>query len=80
MAQPHKGNKKVGRISSSDFGGLANQLTIPFFLKNRALTIASQAPKTPGFVGKNSDPRSPPAPEIRYPKFPACWLFGHGLA
>jgi hypothetical protein len=25
-----KGNKKVGRLSSSDFGALANQQSIPF--------------------------------------------------
>jgi hypothetical protein len=26
-----RGNKKVGRMSSSDFGALANQQSIPFY-------------------------------------------------
>src|SRR5215472_12576634 len=32
---PLQGNKKVGRSSSSDFGVLANQLSLPFYNKSR---------------------------------------------
>src|ERR1035441_7902660 len=38
-----QGNKKVGRLNSSDFGGLANQLTLPFWGENRGWREKSQA-------------------------------------
>src|SRR5438445_2616458 len=46
-SHPYQGNKKVGRLRSSDFGALASQQSIP--LSNRKLRFfwqTSQAPKS----------------------------------
>ena len=54
-AAPKQGNKKVGRLYSSDFGGLANQLTLPFLEK------VGGWPKTvkPRFQCQNRDKKTP---------------------
>jgi hypothetical protein len=46
------GNKKVGRLDSSDFGALANQQLIPFYKEIKISVKNSQAPYSDALATK----------------------------